>query len=302
MLTRGSILQVQVDFDDVTSWEYLFKTYWVTLKEQLSLTLKDLTHAKKPWKCVVSKPQLSNVCHHTVVNGKGSIPNRTSEHPEMSKIQEAPHDKLTTAHSTIDNSAENGPILRRGSKNNNTNKPTVIAEQVTVKAGDNPSIGNAAQPGTTGKTNVDHIEMPKLTQSHALVKEDYLKNSLITAGLVGNFESDMEVNGNNSDQSMGSKNRNQDTCKKHEERAAQNNLSKYAVIDVHNMNLIYLRRNMMENLIEDKENFQDNVVGSIVRIRISSDDQKPDVYRLVQVEGMLVQICLCLFSSLILFL
>ncbi|KFK40187.1 hypothetical protein AALP_AA3G341600 [Arabis alpina] len=42
--------KVQVDFDDQGSWEYLFKIYWVSLKEKLSLTLDDLTKARNPWK------------------------------------------------------------------------------------------------------------------------------------------------------------------------------------------------------------------------------------------------------------
>ncbi|CAF2157150.1 unnamed protein product [Brassica napus] len=41
---------VQVDFDDQGSWEYLFKIYWVSLKEKLSLSLDDLTKARNPWK------------------------------------------------------------------------------------------------------------------------------------------------------------------------------------------------------------------------------------------------------------
>ncbi|CAA0364845.1 unnamed protein product [Arabidopsis thaliana] len=42
--------KVQVDFDDQGSWEYLFKIYWVSLKEKLGLSLDDLTKAKNPWK------------------------------------------------------------------------------------------------------------------------------------------------------------------------------------------------------------------------------------------------------------
>lgn len=38
-----------MDFDDQTSWEYLFKVYWVCLKEKLNLTLDELTQAKNPW-------------------------------------------------------------------------------------------------------------------------------------------------------------------------------------------------------------------------------------------------------------
>ncbi|XP_039033545.1 zinc finger CCCH domain-containing protein 44-like isoform X1 [Hibiscus syriacus] len=42
----GTNEMVQVDFDDQTSWEYLFKMYWVLLKEKLSLSLCELIKAK----------------------------------------------------------------------------------------------------------------------------------------------------------------------------------------------------------------------------------------------------------------
>ncbi|KAH0969428.1 hypothetical protein GBA52_028696 [Prunus armeniaca] len=41
----------------------------------------------------------------------------------------------------------------------------------------------------------------------------------------------------------------------------------------------------MEILIEDIDKFHEKVVGSVVRIRISSGDQKQEIYRLVQVIG-----------------
>ncbi|KAL0344307.1 UNVERIFIED_CONTAM: Zinc finger CCCH domain-containing protein 44 [Sesamum angustifolium] len=115
--------------------------------------------------------------------------------------------------------------------------------------------------------------------------EDSQKNSFIPAGFVGSVASDMEVDGNVFESSMPSNSRKPKTRKKSEERAPQNDLNEYAAIDVHNINLIYLRRNLMEHHIEDK-NFNDKVIGSIVRIRISSIDQMPDVYRLVQVVGI----------------
>ena len=65
----------------------------------------------------------------------------------------------------------------------------------------------------------------------------------------------------------------------------QSNLDDYAAIDIHNINLIYLKRNLVEYLIEDEESFHDKVVGSFVRIRISGSAQKQDLYRLVQVVG-----------------
>ncbi|KAK8478069.1 hypothetical protein V6N13_064840 [Hibiscus sabdariffa] len=46
----GTKEMVQVDFDDQTSWEYLFKMYWILLKDKLSLSLSELIKAKNPWK------------------------------------------------------------------------------------------------------------------------------------------------------------------------------------------------------------------------------------------------------------
>ncbi|XP_038999855.1 zinc finger CCCH domain-containing protein 44-like [Hibiscus syriacus] len=46
----GTKEMVQVDFDDQTSWEYLFKMYWVLLKEKLSLNLSELIKSKNQWK------------------------------------------------------------------------------------------------------------------------------------------------------------------------------------------------------------------------------------------------------------
>ncbi|KAL0378362.1 UNVERIFIED_CONTAM: Zinc finger CCCH domain-containing protein 44 [Sesamum radiatum] len=375
--------KVQVDFDDKSSWEYLFKAYWVHLKEKLSLTLSELTQAKKPSKGVAAaacQPQLNDVLH-TAVDGKISISYRSTEHLELNKphveINLLQSDGLATALSSIDNhgakvnrdQVEDGQSHSIGTVKQNidevtdepstkkaTYKPSIeknVDYPTIVKDSDKPcicSITNSKEPdkpsidcttewaskdvvefvahmknGDTsaisqfdvqtllleyikrhnlqdprkksqiicdprlknlfGKPCVGHIEMLKLLDYHFLIKEDSQKNSLIPAGFVGSIATDMEVDGNIFDSSMPSNSRKPKMRIKCEERAPQNDLDEYAAIDVHNINLIYLRRNLMEHLIEDK-NFNDKVIGSIVRIRISSNDQKPDVYRLVQVLGI----------------
>ncbi|PHU27107.1 Zinc finger CCCH domain-containing protein 44 [Capsicum chinense] len=75
---------VQVDFDDKTSWEYLFKVYWVILKEKLSLTLDELVQAKNPWKesdAVYGKRPLLPYGHYVANDGKG-ISGKSSEKRE----------------------------------------------------------------------------------------------------------------------------------------------------------------------------------------------------------------------------
>ncbi|PPD77832.1 hypothetical protein GOBAR_DD25229 [Gossypium barbadense] len=81
MLIENSALgnkeMVQVDFDDQASWEYLFKVYWILLKEKLSLNLDELTKAKNPWKEIAipgpkgeSSGELSNSINVNVGNGE----------------------------------------------------------------------------------------------------------------------------------------------------------------------------------------------------------------------------------------
>ncbi|KAM0839651.1 hypothetical protein ACQ4PT_060179 [Festuca glaucescens] len=69
------------------------------------------------------------------------------------------------------------------------------------------------------------------------------------------------------------------------ERDPPANVEDYAAIDVHNINLIYLRRSLMEEIIDDVASFSEKITGAFVRIRISGAGQKQDMYRLVKVVG-----------------
>ncbi|CAK8539974.1 unnamed protein product [Lathyrus sativus] len=56
-------IKCEVDFDDKSSWEYLFKVYWMYLKGKLSLNFDEVLRAKSPWNgavqvsCKVQAPQ-----------------------------------------------------------------------------------------------------------------------------------------------------------------------------------------------------------------------------------------------------
>ncbi|MCD7461988.1 hypothetical protein HAX54_047511 [Datura stramonium] len=70
---QGNNEKVQVDFDDKGSWEYLFKLYWVYLKEKLSLTLCELIQAKNPERESRIQGELKYGHHVANVKGEGSI-------------------------------------------------------------------------------------------------------------------------------------------------------------------------------------------------------------------------------------
>ena len=135
-----------------------------------------------------------------------------------------------------------------------------------------------------GKPRVGHFEMLKLLESHFLNKEDSQTDDL-QGSVVDSEASQLEVDGNTDTLMKVGKDRRRKARKKGDERGSQSNLDDYAAIDIHNISLIYLRRNLMEDLIEDTEKLHDKVVGAFVRIRISGSGQKQDVYRLVQVVG-----------------
>lgn len=135
-----------------------------------------------------------------------------------------------------------------------------------------------------GKPRVGHFEMLKLLESHFLIKEDSHVDDL-QGSVVDTEASNLEVDGHSDALSRAGKDKRRKTRKKGDDRGPQSNLEDYAAIDNHNINLVYLRRNLVEDLIEDTENFHDKVVGSFARIRISGSSQKQDLYRLVQVVG-----------------
>ncbi|KAL3626848.1 hypothetical protein CASFOL_029253 [Castilleja foliolosa] len=128
---------VQVDFDDKTSWEYLFKVYWVILKQDLSLTLDELTQAKKPWKGVTAlgcKPLLSNNVIPNV-SVKAPISYSSTEHLELNK----PH--IETSLLQNDGLTTNNHVEKLNNVNGEDgprpNKDTTKPSMVEIKQGTN---------------------------------------------------------------------------------------------------------------------------------------------------------------------
>ncbi|GFP83262.1 zinc finger CCCH domain-containing protein 44 [Phtheirospermum japonicum] len=157
------LAQVQVDFDDETSWEYLFKVYWVILKQDLSLTLDELTQAKKPWKGVATvgyKPLLINNVIPNAVSVKVPISYSSTEHLELNK----PHletslllsDGLTTNNHVEKLNNENGEDGPRPNKD--AAKPSmdeVKQETIMDKSSDDPGIEKCQDDPTATITGTE---------------------------------------------------------------------------------------------------------------------------------------------------
>lgn len=304
-----------MDFDDKGSWEYLFKVYWLYLKEKLSLNSEELSQAKNPWKepgAVIYQRLVpavqggaNNVKTSTLDRSCGQLESNSSMARECNEsLQRHNEDALI-----METPANNGGKSLTGStdwatrelldfvahmKNGDTSVLSqfdvqeLLLEYIKRNNLRDPQLKSHILCDTRlkllfDKPRVGHFEMLKLLEFHFLVKQEAPKDVFIQGGVV-DINAIQELAHNNLDNLMG-KDKKRKTRKKGEELAPQTNPNEYAAIDVHNINMIYLRRSLMENLIEDKENFRDKVVGSVVRIRISGGEQKNDLYRLVQVVG-----------------
>lgn len=309
-------MQVQVDFDDRSSFEYLFKDYWVELKGKLSLTLDELSQAKNPWKgseVSVGKQESRDElydAHNDIESGSddsyGNLDVNSSKR-RRAKKRLKPHSKERdskirkklngTREALTDDSKEWASIelleFVRHMKNGDRSVCTqfdvqaLLLEYIKRNKLRDPRhksqiICDSRLEKLFRKSRVGHFEMLKLLESHFLVKEDSHADDL-QGSVVDTEANQSEVDG--SDILMKGKDRRRKSRKKNDGQGLQSNVDDYAAIDTNNINLIYLRRSLVENLIDDTETFRDKVVGAFVRIRISGSAQKQDLYRLVQVVG-----------------
>lgn len=313
------LVQCEVDFDDKSSWEYLFKVYWLYLKEKISLTMDEILRAKNLWNGAAAaaaanglKLEMPHQIHiHKDDKGSGSENscidiesnnlenNHFNRQPRLLNMEECPN----VSTSAGDKDASMAECTKWASKEllefvahmKNGDTPLLSQHDVETLLLDYVKKNNLYDPQQKSqvvcdsnlvnlfrKERVARSEMLKLLEPHFLVKDCAAANIIRSGPIVG-VATKMEVNDNGTDQPTVPNDKIHKARKRAEELL--DNPNECAAINAHNINLIYLRRNQMENLIEDAENFEDKVVGSIVRIRVSSCDQKQEMYRLVHVIG-----------------
>ncbi|KAF4383251.1 hypothetical protein F8388_009282 [Cannabis sativa] len=307
----------QVDFDDKSSWEYLFKVYWVLLKDKLSLNIDELLKAKNPWKApplVISNriSSFENYCGNddkTFASGN-SCADLVASNAKRRKFE----NDLNVAHENrlpVDESGSDiaKPIqaepnwaskellefvahMRNGDTSlmSQFDVQTLLLEYIKRNKLRDPRqkcqiVCDSRLLNMFGKARVGHFEMLKLLEYHFLIKEDCPVTNAIMKEIVDSVGSQMESDQNCHSQITMNSDKNTKTHSRINDIGLPTKLDAYAAVDMHNINLIYLRRNLLENLVDDAEKFHEKVVGSIVRIRLPSNDQKPDVHRLVRVVG-----------------
>ncbi|XP_010919390.1 uncharacterized protein [Elaeis guineensis] len=313
---NGNENKAAVDFNDRNSWEYLFKEYWLDQKRKLVLTLEELKNAKNLWKG-------SGVSAYNG-ESSDELYNANDDQEDSSESSSGYHDgsassrkKVRKHRNTVDDESSAKEV--DGEMTSMPEYPEWASQEllefvVHMKNGDKSVLtqfdvqallleyikrNNLRDPrkksqivcdqrlqNLFGKARVGHFEMLKLLESHFLIKEASQADADDNQAVVIDPDSgQVDAEGYSDTTARMSLDKRRKCRKKIEEREPQTNLDDYAAIDVHNINLIYLRRNLMENLIDDIDSFNEKVVGSFVRIRIPGTGQRQDMYRLVQVVG-----------------
>ncbi|KAK8529972.1 hypothetical protein V6N12_060735 [Hibiscus sabdariffa] len=298
----------QINFDDRGSWEYLFKDYWIDLKERLSISLDELAQAKNPWKGAAKQESPDEL--HGFNDAGGSDSDNYSGNVEVtvskrrktrsqSKARAREGDSPSTLASTDENAEWASKELLEVVMNMRNGDKSVLSrmelsqlildyiQKYKLRDRRNKSyvICDTRLKNLFGKPRVGHIEMLNLLDPHIFFTKEDSQTDDFQGSVVDAEANQLEADWNSDALSKTGKDKKRKTRKKGDARGLQSNVDDYAAIDMHNINLIYLRRNLVEELLEDTETFHDKVVDAFVRIRISGAGQKQDLYRLVQVVG-----------------
>ncbi|XP_050209809.1 zinc finger CCCH domain-containing protein 44-like isoform X2 [Mercurialis annua] len=297
-ITPGNTESVQVDFDDKTSWEYLFKYYWIDLKAKMSLTIDELTKAKNLWKGnELPKAKSSGKEIGSTVFPKevsfGELNHVDEEKdPSLEKGRNV-EKEISLTEATMWATKE---LLEFVAHMKNGDTSLVSQFDVQILLVEYIKLNNLRDPrqksqiicdsrlkNLFGRPRLGHFEMLRLLENHFLLREKPLADDSSGAKV-------FDAVGCKEDDAGTSDSRNDRRCKAFKMMEGTRshislNSEVYAAIDVHNINLLYLKRSLIENLMDDSEKFHETVVGSFVRIRILGGDQKQNMYRLVPVVG-----------------
>ncbi|XP_057788482.1 zinc finger CCCH domain-containing protein 19 [Salvia miltiorrhiza] len=307
----------QIDFDDKSSWEYLFKDYYIELKAKLSLSSAEIAEARNPWKGAdmsgtskIESPEVQADANEGGSGSDDSIENSETIRPKRRKIRKQSK-SVSRKEQVVDTGVASGDKAVSSSDNSEWASRELLEFVSHMKNGDTSFLSqfdvqallleyikinklrdprrksqivcDARLETLFGKPRVGHFEMLKLLESHFFIRDE--QNDDVQGSVVDTENDQLDIDASPETLTKGGKDKKRKSRKKGDNRGPQSNLDDYAAIDMHNIGLIYLRRKLMEDLLEDTETFNEKVIGTFVRIRISGSNQKQDLYRIVQVVG-----------------
>eukprot|EP01018_Ginkgo_biloba_P039398 Gb_13135 [translate_table: standard] len=321
------MLEVKIDFTDKETWEYLFKDYWLELKEKLSLTLVELQKAKNPFKDIEDFVEEDAESDETFDEGDESVSSSDSGSDRLVEEQRSVGLKRRKRSRTLVIGRGDVVEVGRETSRKETSVPREFSgwaseelKEFIAYVNEDPEkvislfevqhllltyikqnklqdprkksliICDERLRSLFGKLSVGQFEMLKLLEKHFASKQ--------TCFVQGNSMQDNQDGPANNDDNRADLDDSKDKVgrivtdkrrkprKKVEDKAPKSNPNDYAAINVHNVGLIYLRRALIEDLLEDLTSFDSKIIGSFVRIRIPGIGNRQEMYyRLVQVVG-----------------
>ncbi|VAI26114.1 unnamed protein product [Triticum turgidum subsp. durum] len=320
---EGDDTKVRVDFDDRFTWEYLFKLYWSDLKGKLSLTMEELTGAKSRWSAPIAyarkeKDESSDDLYDANYDDGAGKRRRANPSRKRGKKRQNPQSVCSVTVEDVKVATGNAEKLPKKEPSDGVSlplntkwaSPELLEFVGHTRDGDQSFISqfdvqallldyikknDLRDPRRKSqvicdsrlqrlfkKTHVAHFEMLRLLEMHCPVSDASTVNDGNRGDInLNSAQIDATGYGEVADKLYPDRKK---RMHRKMERESLSNLNDYAAIDMHNISLIYLRRSLMEDLIDDPT-FSDKVSGGFVRIKITDVGQKQDMYRLVKVVG-----------------
>uniref|UniRef100_R7WC09 Zinc finger CCCH domain-containing protein 44 n=1 Tax=Aegilops tauschii TaxID=37682 RepID=R7WC09_AEGTA len=320
---EGDDTKVRVDFDDRFTWEYLFKLYWSDLKGKLSLTMEELTGAKSRWSAPIAyarkeKDESSDDLYDANYDDGAGKRRRANPSRKRGKKRQNPQSVCSVTVEDVKVATGNAEKLPKKEPSDGVSlplntkwaSPELLEFVGHMRDGDQSFISqfdvqallldyikknDLRDPRRKSqvicdsrlhrlfkKTHVAHFEMLRLLEMHCPVSDASAVNNGNRGDInLNSAQIDATGYGEVADKLYPDRKK---RMHRKMERESLSNLNDYAAIDMHNISLIYLRRSLMEDLIDDPT-FSDKVSGGFVRIKITDVGQKQDMYRLVKVVG-----------------
>ncbi|KAJ0972168.1 hypothetical protein J5N97_020127 [Dioscorea zingiberensis] len=296
----------KVDFNDTSTYEFLFKDYWEIVKEKEGLTLTDLHAAAallKSGKNYKTESDLDNLPEEDLVSEDDYLEDKYDEGIVVFDDMKGKCHKTKT------------PLKRSRSK-----KKTFIGWGSKELLQFLASVGkNTAQPLTQldaceivkdyiHEHNLFHPDKKKKVVSDGNLYSLFRKRSLKLHKIYSLLESHFAENEDSNDESsfssedggdlIGNKRQRRKTSGSMNQKAESSDLKEkvsianqtcHASIVEKNIQSVYLRRSLILKLLEDSETFEHKVVGCFVRVKSDPKDffyspEKP--YQLGQVIGI----------------
>ncbi|KAM0873485.1 hypothetical protein ACQ4PT_038041 [Festuca glaucescens] len=285
--------KVRVDFDDRLSWEYLFKLYWLDLKGKLSLTMEELTDAKSRWNAPITyarkeKDESSDDLYDANYD-EGARSDRSPGKRKRANASRKRGQRRRKAHSVCNVTVENAEIAT-GSAESLPKKEPSEGVPLDTKWASPELLEFVGHMRDGDQSFISQFDVQAILLEY--IKKNDLRNPRRKSQIILNNGNHETINLNSAqidDSGYGEITDKPCPARKKRmhrkiEREPLANLKDYAAIDMHNINLIYLRRSLMEDLIDDPT-FSDKISGGFVRIKITDVGQKQHMYRLVKVVG-----------------